>query len=74
VCGEFTGSLNKSASGAELIAVVWDFETGDALTERIVHGRETLSLYFRDQRCHQSQRYYCRSGKSIYTVPLDRDK
>jgi hypothetical protein len=55
VCGQFAGSLNKSASGAELIAVVWDFETGDVLTERIVHSRETLGLYFRDQRCHQSR-------------------
>ncbi len=58
VCGEFTGSLNKSASGA-------DFEIRDVLTERVVHSRETLSLYFRNQRCHQSEQYYCRSGKSI---------
>ena len=65
MCGEFTGSLNKSASGAELIAVLWDFETRDVLTERIVHSRETLGLYFRNQRYHQSEQYYCRSGKSI---------
>jgi len=65
VCGEFTGCLNKSASGAELIAVIWDFEIRDVLTERIVHSRETLGVYFRNQRCHQSEQYYCRSGKSI---------